>query len=265
MEVDLCDAGGLRVMLQRQAREQLSAEGAPIARATVTRRAHALLAARGIDTSRGHSVLSERAARALNRGTTSGVIGLAIAGFTMSYDALHSLAVTQGVPPALAWMWPLVVDGFIVIASLSVVRAVADSQSRRLSVAVGADVFHHLGDVQRRPRRTNSGREVRRRDPTHGTGAVVRTSDATTTPTTQNQPRAASTRHRPAVRRQPRAGGTATEHTARGSRRRPAEHARQSPTHPRRPTTSRHQTHRKNTRRASRHLRRLRTTTPPRD
>ena len=73
-------------------------------------------------------MLSERAARALNRGTTSGVIGLAVAGFAMSYDALHSLALTQGVPPALAWMWPLVVDGFIVIASLSVVRAVADGR-----------------------------------------------------------------------------------------------------------------------------------------
>jgi hypothetical protein len=73
-------------------------------------------------------VLSERATRALNRGTTGGVLGLAVAGFTMSYDALHSLALTQGVPAALAWMWPLVVDGFIVIASLSVVRAVADSR-----------------------------------------------------------------------------------------------------------------------------------------
>jgi hypothetical protein len=73
-------------------------------------------------------VLSERATRALNRGTTSGVLGLAVAGFTMSYDALHSLALTQGVPPALAWMWPLVVDGFIVVASLSVVRAVADGR-----------------------------------------------------------------------------------------------------------------------------------------
>ena len=73
-------------------------------------------------------MLSERGARALNRGTTSGVLGLAVAGFAMSYDALHSLALTQGVPATLAWMWPLVVDGFIVIASLSVVRAVADSR-----------------------------------------------------------------------------------------------------------------------------------------
>jgi hypothetical protein len=50
MEADLCDAGGLRVVLQRQAREQLAAAGAPITRATVTRRAHALLGAQVIDT-----------------------------------------------------------------------------------------------------------------------------------------------------------------------------------------------------------------------
>jgi hypothetical protein len=50
MEADLCDAGGLRVVLQRQAREQLAAEGAPTTRATVTRRAHALLGAQVIDT-----------------------------------------------------------------------------------------------------------------------------------------------------------------------------------------------------------------------
>ena len=73
-------------------------------------------------------MLSDRATRALNRGTTGGVIGLAAAGFAMSYDALHSLAADQGVPTPLAWLWPLVVDGFIVVASLSVVRAVADGR-----------------------------------------------------------------------------------------------------------------------------------------
>ena len=50
MEADLCDAGGLRVVLHRQAREQLTVEGAPLTRATVTRRAHALLGAQVIDT-----------------------------------------------------------------------------------------------------------------------------------------------------------------------------------------------------------------------
>ncbi|HEY5454412.1 MAG TPA: helix-turn-helix domain-containing protein [Acidothermaceae bacterium] len=43
MEADLADAGGLRPLLQRQAREQLAADGVPTTRATVTMRAHALL------------------------------------------------------------------------------------------------------------------------------------------------------------------------------------------------------------------------------
>lgn len=73
-------------------------------------------------------MLSDRATSALNRGTTCGVVGLALAGFAMSYDALHALAAQQGVPAPLAWLWPLVVDGFIVVASLSVVRAVAEER-----------------------------------------------------------------------------------------------------------------------------------------
>ena len=73
-------------------------------------------------------MLSERATSALTRGTTSGVIGLALTGFAMSYDALHSLAAAQGVSAPLAWLWPLVVDGFIVIGSLSVIRAIADAR-----------------------------------------------------------------------------------------------------------------------------------------
>jgi hypothetical protein len=50
MEADLCDAGGLRVVLQHQARAQLAAEGTPLTRATVTRRAHTLLGHQTIDT-----------------------------------------------------------------------------------------------------------------------------------------------------------------------------------------------------------------------
>lgn len=42
-EAELAEADGLRVVLQRQAREQLAAEGAPVTRVTVLRRAHDLL------------------------------------------------------------------------------------------------------------------------------------------------------------------------------------------------------------------------------
>jgi hypothetical protein len=46
----------------------------------------------------------------------------------MSYGALHSLARDSGVPSTLAWLWPLVVDGFIVVASLSVLHAVLEAR-----------------------------------------------------------------------------------------------------------------------------------------
>jgi hypothetical protein len=64
--------------------------------------------------------------RRIHRGTTVGVVGLAVAGFAMSYGALYELALEEGVPRRLAWLWPLVVDGFIVVASLAVLHAVLE-------------------------------------------------------------------------------------------------------------------------------------------
>jgi len=64
----------------------------------------------------------------IRRGTTLGVIALALAGFAMSYGALHGLALEEGVPSRLAWLWPLVVDGFIVVASLAVLHAVLEQR-----------------------------------------------------------------------------------------------------------------------------------------
>lgn len=51
MEADLADAGGLRPLLQQQAREQLAACGIPVNRATVTRHARSLLCTRRNDAS----------------------------------------------------------------------------------------------------------------------------------------------------------------------------------------------------------------------
>lgn len=65
--------------------------------------------------------------RRIQRVTTCGVAGLALAGFAMSYDALHAIARDSGLSAGLAWLWPLVVDGFIVVASMSVVRAVVEN------------------------------------------------------------------------------------------------------------------------------------------
>jgi hypothetical protein len=55
--------------------------------------------------------------------SAAGVIVLAAAAFTLSYDALHQLALDSRVRPALAWLWPVMIDGTIVVALLTVLAA----------------------------------------------------------------------------------------------------------------------------------------------
>jgi hypothetical protein len=57
------------------------------------------------------------------RSSATGVLVLAAAAFTLSYDALHQLALDSRVRPALAWLWPVVIDGTIVVALLTVLAA----------------------------------------------------------------------------------------------------------------------------------------------
>jgi hypothetical protein len=57
------------------------------------------------------------------RVSAAGVLLLAAAAFTLSYDALHQLAVDSRVRSGLAWMWPVVIDGTIVVALLTVLAA----------------------------------------------------------------------------------------------------------------------------------------------
>jgi Protein of unknown function (DUF2637) len=61
--------------------------------------------------------------------SAAGVLGIGAAAFLLSYDALHSLAVASGVRPGLARIWPGVLDGFIVVATLTVVAAKRAGQS----------------------------------------------------------------------------------------------------------------------------------------
>jgi hypothetical protein len=55
--------------------------------------------------------------------SASGVLVLAAAAFTLSYDALHQLALDSRVRPGLAWLWPVVIDGTIVVSLLTVLAA----------------------------------------------------------------------------------------------------------------------------------------------
>jgi hypothetical protein len=67
---------------------------------------------------------THREANLIDRAATAGVVALATGSFALSYDALHQLAVANQVPKPLAWIWPLIVDGFIIVASFAILHAV---------------------------------------------------------------------------------------------------------------------------------------------
>jgi hypothetical protein len=48
-------------------------------------------------------------------------VGIGIASFVLSFTALADLAVRAGIPERLAWLWPLIVDGTILQATMAVV------------------------------------------------------------------------------------------------------------------------------------------------
>ncbi len=54
--------------------------------------------------------------------TAALVLFLAGAAFILSYEALRDLAEHNGITPALAWLWPLMLDAVMIAASLSVLR-----------------------------------------------------------------------------------------------------------------------------------------------
>ncbi|MCG8599438.1 MAG: DUF2637 domain-containing protein [Verrucomicrobiales bacterium] len=56
---------------------------------------------------------------------------LATGAFALSFDALNHLAKENGVAAGLTWVWPLVLDGAIVVFSLSALRASLHRESIR--------------------------------------------------------------------------------------------------------------------------------------
>jgi hypothetical protein len=51
----------------------------------------------------------------------AGTVLLAVGAFSLSFTSLIHFAVRFGIDPAQAWEWPLIVDGVIVVATVSVV------------------------------------------------------------------------------------------------------------------------------------------------
>lgn len=65
-------------------------------------------------------VVSRRGLRVAVFAAEAGTILLATAAFVLSFTALQDLAVRSGIDRDLAWLWPLIVDGIIVVATISV-------------------------------------------------------------------------------------------------------------------------------------------------
>ena len=83
---------------------------------------------------------------------------IAVGAFTLSFAALTDLAVMAGINPALGWIWPLVVDGLIVAATVAIV-ALAGQGTRVLAypwsllvlgatVSTAANAVHAILSVQ---------------------------------------------------------------------------------------------------------------------
>ena len=80
--------------------------------------------------------------------------GIGIASFVLSFAVLRDLATRAGIPDRLAWLWPLIVDGTILQATMAVVVLAAHPdqvRSRRYfwavlscaaAVSVGANALH---------------------------------------------------------------------------------------------------------------------------
>lgn len=84
----------------------------------------------------------------------TGTFALALGAFLLSFAALRDLAALAGVPAGQAWLWPLIVDGVILEATISVV-ALRDgaAPARRFAwlllasgagVSVAANITHAL-------------------------------------------------------------------------------------------------------------------------
>lgn len=81
-------------------------------------------------------------------------VGIGVASFVLSFAALRDLAARAGISERLAWLWPLIVDGTILQATMAVVALAGhrDQQRNRryfwivlsasAGVSVGANALH---------------------------------------------------------------------------------------------------------------------------
>lgn len=96
---------------------------------------------------------NHRTVRLLSTVTGIMVALLAAGAFALSFDALQKLAHDHGVSIGLTWIWPLILDGAIVVFSLSVLRASLFRESVRYPMALvvcatGASLVFNMAHAQ---------------------------------------------------------------------------------------------------------------------
>lgn len=57
--------------------------------------------------------------------------GIALVSFVLSFTGLRDLAARSGIPHSLAWLWPLVVDGTILQATVAIIALAAYAEHAR--------------------------------------------------------------------------------------------------------------------------------------
>jgi hypothetical protein len=92
--------------------------------------------------------------RAVVNSALAGTLLLAAGAFALSFAALADLASMAGVPSHLAWIWPLVVDGMVVVATMSIVALAGHGRRALLypwsllgggaAVSVAANAVHAI-------------------------------------------------------------------------------------------------------------------------
>ena len=74
---------------------------------------------------------SPRSGRLVLGVAVAGTVGIALGAFWLSFTSLAALAQRCGIPGDRAWVWPLTVDGVIVVATVSVVAMGGSGRERR--------------------------------------------------------------------------------------------------------------------------------------
>ncbi len=68
------------------------------------------------------------------------VAAIALGSFALSYNALLALAIANGIPGRLAWIWPLIVDVSVIVFTGAIL--VSQLQKRGAKLAIGLTLFY---------------------------------------------------------------------------------------------------------------------------